>query len=81
MNETTVFLLTFIIYIISAVFYFSYLFTKRVFLAGLGYKAALVGLITHTVAIVLRTIESNEIPWLRNDRESRPATLCHPLRG
>ena len=63
MNETTFFLLTFIIYIISGVFYFSYLFSKRVFLAGLGYKAAAVGLITHTAAIILRTIESNHAPF------------------
>jgi len=63
MNETTVFLVTFIIYIISAVFYFAYLFSKRNFLAGLGFKAALIGLITHTAAIILRTIESNHAPF------------------
>lgn len=63
MNETTVFLITFIIYIISTIFYFFYLFSKRNFFAGIGYKVALVGLITHTAALILRTIESNHAPF------------------
>jgi len=63
MNETTVFLITFIIYIISTIFYFFYLFSKRIFFAGIGYKFALVGLITHTAALILRTIESNHAPF------------------
>ncbi|HDT11253.1 MAG TPA: c-type cytochrome biogenesis protein CcsB, partial [bacterium] len=63
MNETSVFLLTFIIYIISAVFYFSYFFSKRTFLAGIGYKAAIIGLVTHTAALILRTIESRHAPF------------------
>ena len=63
MNETTVFLVTFIIYIISAVFYFGYLFSKKRILANIGYKAAFLGLFIHTAALILRTIESKHAPF------------------
>jgi len=63
MNETTVFLIAFIIYIISAVFYFAYLFSKKESLADIAYKAAFLGLIIHTAALILRTIESKHAPF------------------
>lgn len=63
MNESTLFLTSFIIYIISAFFYFSFLFSKKENLAKIGFKFALGGLILHTAALILRTIESGHAPF------------------
>jgi cytochrome c-type biogenesis protein CcsB len=63
MTESTLFLVTFIFYILAAFFYFAFLFSKKEKLAGMGYKFAFVGLIAHSVALVLRTIESGHAPF------------------
>lgn len=63
MNEATLFLITFIIYIVSAGLYFFYLFTKREKGADWGYIAAVAGLIVHSIALVMRTIESGHAPF------------------
>jgi len=63
MTESTLFLITFILYILAAFFYFAYLFSRKETLAGIGYKFAIVGLIMHSVALVLRTIESGHAPF------------------
>jgi len=63
MNESTLFLITFIIYIVAAFFYFAFLFTKKENMAGIGYKFAFAGLIVHSAALVLRTIESGHAPF------------------
>ncbi len=63
MNESTIFLITFIIYIVAAFFYFAFLFTKKENMAGIGYKFAFAGLIVHSAALVLRTIESGHAPF------------------
>jgi cytochrome c-type biogenesis protein CcsB len=63
MNESTLFLITFILYIVTAFFYFAFLLSKKESMAGIGYKLAFAGLITHSVALVLRTIESGHAPF------------------
>ena len=63
MSETTAFMGAFILYIIAAVFYFSYLFSKRERAAWLGYMTAAVGLIVHSAALIIRTIESGHAPF------------------
>ncbi len=63
MNESLLFLVVFIFYIISAVCYFSFLFSKRESLAKIGFWVALVGLSYHTIALVLRTFESGHAPF------------------
>lgn len=63
MNESTLFLITFILYIISAFFYFAFLFSKKESLAKTGYRFAFLGLILHSLALILRTIESGHAPF------------------
>jgi cytochrome c-type biogenesis protein CcsB len=63
MNESLLFLAAFILYIISAFYYFSYLFTKRESLAMTGFAFASVGLLIHTMALILRTLESGHAPF------------------
>ncbi len=63
MNESILFLTTFILYIISAFFYFSFLFSKKENLARIGFKFAFSGLLIHTVALILRTFESGHAPF------------------
>jgi ABC-type transport system involved in cytochrome c biogenesis permease subunit len=63
MNESLLFLATFILYIISAFYYFLFLFKKRENLAIIGFSFALVGLFIHTIALLLRTFESGHAPF------------------
>lgn len=63
MNESTLFLITFILYIVSGFFYFSFLFSKKENLAKTGFKFAFLGLILHTVALLWRTVESGHAPF------------------
>jgi len=63
MNESTLFLITFILYIVAAFFYFAFQFSKKESMAGIGYKFAFVGLIVHSAALILRTIESGHAPF------------------
>lgn len=63
MNESILFLLAFVFYIMAAFFYFSFLFSKRERLAGTGWGITCVGLIVHTVALLVRTIESGHAPF------------------
>jgi len=63
MNESTLFLITFIIYVVSAFFYLIYLFIKREKPAKWGLLTASLGLIIHTAALILRTIESGHAPF------------------
>ena len=63
MNETTLFALAFVIYIAAASVYFIFLFTKRDSMAKLGYLFSAAGLAVHTVALILRTIESGHAPF------------------
>jgi len=63
MSESTLFLIAFVLYIVSAVFYFSCLFSKKENLAKIGYFFAFLGLIVHTLALIMRTVESGHAPF------------------
>jgi cytochrome c-type biogenesis protein CcsB len=63
MSESTLFTLTFVMYIHSAIAYFVYQFLKKEKAAKLAYGFAVFGLITHTAALILRTIESGHAPF------------------
>jgi cytochrome c-type biogenesis protein CcsB len=62
-NESILFLAAFVLYIISALGYFSFLFSKKENLARIGFSFALAGLIIHTTALVWRTFESGHAPF------------------
>ncbi len=63
MNESTLFLITFILYILSAFFYFSYLFSKKKTTAKTGLGMVSIGFLVHTMALIWRTIESGHAPF------------------
>ena len=63
MSESTLFLITFILYIISAIFYFFFLFSKRENWAQFGFRFALGGFLIHTLALAWRTVESGHAPF------------------
>ncbi len=63
MKEATLFLLTFIIYILAAVFYLTSNFSRQAKIARYGSKLALIGFLSHTLALILRTIETNHAPF------------------
>jgi cytochrome c-type biogenesis protein CcsB len=63
MTESTLFLLAFIIYIFSALFYFAFQFSKKEKYAAMAFAQAVGGLVLHTIALVLRTIESGHAPF------------------
>jgi cytochrome c-type biogenesis protein CcsB len=62
-NESTLFLITFTLYIVSAFFYFSFLFSKKENSAKTGFFFACAGLIFHTIALIWRTVESGHAPF------------------
>ncbi len=63
MSEATFFLLTFILYILAAVCYFVFLFSKKEGSAKAGFTLAFLGLLLHTLALILRTVESGHAPF------------------
>ena len=63
MNENTLFLISFILYIFSAFFYFAFLFSTKKKFAKQGYWIAAIGLAIHTGALVLRIFESGHAPF------------------
>ena len=63
MTESTLFLITFILYFVAAILYLAYLFTKKDGAAKMGLTAALIGFIIHTMALIWRTIESGHAPF------------------
>jgi len=63
MNESLLFLIGFILYSLAALFYFVFMFSKKESSAKIGYKIAFVGLIIHSIALILRTIESGHAPF------------------
>ena len=63
MNESSIFVLTFVLYIVAAFFYLAFLFTRKERWAGAGTIAAAAGLTAHTAALVLRTVESGHAPF------------------
>ena len=63
MNESTLFLITFILYIVAAFYYFAYLFSKKESPAKTGLSVATIGFGVHTLALIWRTIESGHAPF------------------
>lgn len=63
MSETNLFAIAFFIYIVAAVFYFAFLFTKKEGLAKLGFNFSIFGLCVHTIALIMRAIESGHAPF------------------
>jgi len=63
MNESTLFAITFILYIISAFFYLGFIFSKKPTWAKTGSALAIAGLVIHTAALIVRTIESGHAPF------------------
>jgi len=63
MNEATLFLVTFIFYIVAAFFYFVFLFSKKEGSAKIGLSVAAIGFFVHTMALIWRTIESGHAPF------------------
>jgi len=63
MSEATFFLVTFVFYILAAACYFAFLFSRRESLARTGSSLALLGLVLHTLALILRTVESGHAPF------------------
>jgi cytochrome c-type biogenesis protein CcsB len=63
MSESTLFVITFILYILSAFYYLGFLFSKKPNSAKIGSGLAVAGLIIHTAALIVRTIESGHAPF------------------
>lgn len=63
MNETTLFLITFFFYLLSAFLYFSFLFSKKENLAKRGNRLAFIGILIHSAALIGRTFESGHAPF------------------
>ncbi len=63
MSETTLFLLAFILYILAAFFYLAFQYSRRENLAGTGFALAVIGLLFHTLALVMRAVESRHAPF------------------
>ncbi len=63
MSESMLFLIAFILYIIAAFFYFIFLVSKEHGLAKIGYRIAFIGLLAHSLALILRTFESGHAPF------------------
>ncbi len=63
MNESTLFMITFIVYIVAAFFYLVYLFSKKESSAKTGLLVVTFGFFVHTLALIWRTIESGHAPF------------------
>jgi len=63
MNESTLFAVTFVLYALAVFFYFAFLYSKREKLAANGFAVASLGLLLHTLALILRTVESGHAPF------------------
>jgi cytochrome c-type biogenesis protein CcsB len=63
MSESIIITIAFFFYILSAFFYFVFLFTKKVRPAYTGLAVAFIGFLAHTLALIWRTIESGHAPF------------------
>jgi len=63
MNESTLFLITFLLYFITFLLYLFFLFSKRESLAKNGFRIATIGFLVHTMALLWRTFESGHAPF------------------
>ncbi len=63
MNESTLFLVTFVLYVLSAFFYLAFLISKKPKQAKIGSALAIAGLVVQATALVVRTVESGHAPF------------------
>jgi ABC-type transport system involved in cytochrome c biogenesis permease subunit len=63
MNESAIFVLTFVLYIVAAFFYLAFLFSRKESRARTGAVVTVIGLAAHTAALVVRTVESGHAPF------------------
>lgn len=63
MNESLFFLLSFVMYAAAALLYFGYFFFRRQGWAAAGLWTAAVGAAIHSLALVLRTVQSRHAPF------------------
>jgi len=63
MSESTLFVIIFILYILSAFYYLGFQFSKKPNWAKTGSTLAVAGLAIHTAALIVRTIESGHAPF------------------
>lgn len=63
MTESTLFAVTFILYILSALVYLVAVFAKKEKWSGTGFVLAAVGFALHTGALILRTVVSRHAPF------------------
>ena len=63
MNESTLFMIAFIVYIAAAFFYFVFLFSKKQSAGKTGLSILSIGFLVHTLALIWRTIESGHAPF------------------
>ncbi len=63
MSESTFFTLAFVVYFLAALSYFAYLFSRKESRAVMGLGLAVAGLILHTLALVMRTVQSGHAPF------------------
>jgi ABC-type transport system involved in cytochrome c biogenesis permease subunit len=63
MTEATLFTITFVLYILSAIVYLASVFAKKEKWAVSGFVLAAAGLVGHTGALILRTVVSRHAPF------------------
>jgi ABC-type transport system involved in cytochrome c biogenesis permease subunit len=63
MSESVFFLATFVLYILSALFYLAFQFSGKAARAKTGFALAFAGLVLHTLALIFRTFESHHAPF------------------
>jgi cytochrome c-type biogenesis protein CcsB len=63
MSESTFFMLAFVVYFMAAFSYFAFLYSRKEKLALTGFWLAFVGLLFHTLALVMRTVQSGHAPF------------------
>ncbi|MDH5715855.1 MAG: c-type cytochrome biogenesis protein CcsB, partial [Candidatus Aminicenantes bacterium] len=63
MHDFTLFLIAFLIYISALFFYFYYFFARREVLARVGFWIVAVGVIFHTLALIVRTVSTGHAPF------------------
>jgi cytochrome c-type biogenesis protein CcsB len=62
-NESTLFLIAFLLYILAAACYLSFQFSRKPGWAKRGFALAMVGFLAHTAALIVRTVDSGHAPF------------------
>ena len=63
MSESAFFTLAFIVYFLAALSYLAFLFSRKEGRAVMGLRLAFAGLLLHTLALVMRTVQSGHAPF------------------